>query len=181
MEVGLSSLDDGQAPAVTGPGMSNLIALNSRVELELVSKNKTREKLDFVLVPDDSADFDKGFLGVGTPLAQAILGHTANETLDYKRGDIVQVKILSVQANTAPEAPDTGQEREETLRRARDKAELDSMVSFALTFDSKWGDYDPEQIVKRYEENEAQRTDKPDKLDKPDAALPKDRNEEHKA
>ena len=136
---------------------------NTRVKIELVSKLKTREKLEFVLVPDEAADFDKGLLGLGTPLAQAILGHTAQETLDYKRGDIVQVKILSVAPNTATTAPDAGESREETLRRARDKAELDSMVSFALTFDSKWGDYDPEQIVKQYEENEAQRTDKPEK------------------
>lgn len=129
-----------------------VIAANTRVELELVAKDKTREKLSFVLVPDDAADFDKGLLGIGTPLAQTILGHSANETLEYKRGDIVQVKILSVQENK--DAVATAEERAETLRRARDKAELASMVSFALTFDSKWGDYDPEQIVKQYEENE---------------------------
>lgn len=144
-----------------------IIAENTRVEIELVAKDKTREKLIFVLVPDDAADFDKGLLGIGTPLAQTILGHTANETLAYKRGDIVQVKILRVEENNAPIA--SAQEREETLRRARDQAELASMVSFALTFDSKWGDYnldmfdvttepeqvaDPEQIVKPYEESE---------------------------
>lgn len=153
----------------------NLVAPNTRIKIELVSKTRTREKLEFVLVPDDAADFDKGLLGLGTPLAQAILGHAAEETLDYKRGDIVQVKILSVQANAAPTALDAGEAREETLRRARDKAELDSMVSFALTFDSKWGDYDPEQIVKQYEENEAQRTDKPEKPSaEPDMDLDKE-------
>ncbi len=43
------------------------VAQNMRVEIELVSKNKTREKLEFVLVPDEAADFDKGLLGLGTP------------------------------------------------------------------------------------------------------------------
>lgn len=130
------------------------IAEGARVEIELVAQDKSREKLQFILVPDVAADFDKGLLGIGTPLAQTIVGHAANETLEYKRGDIVAVKILSVEANVEAPAPDAGEQREESLRRARDKAELASMVSFALTFDSKWGDYDPEQIVKQYEENE---------------------------
>ncbi len=132
-----------------------LVAENTRVEIELRAKDKTREKLNFVLVPDDAADFDKGRLGIGTPLAQTILGHAAGETLEYKRGDIVQVKILSVQTNVESGVAATD-ERAETLRRARDKAELASMVSFALTFDSKWGDYDPEQIVKQYEESQSE-------------------------
>ncbi len=122
------------------------IAANARVEIELVSKNKTREKLAFVLVPDDAADFDRGLLGVGTPIAKTILGHRAGETLAYARGDIVEIKILDVQANAPTSAPIAAETREETLRRARDKAQHANMVSFALTFDSKWGDYDPTNI-----------------------------------
>lgn len=146
-----------------------LVTPNTRVEIELVAKDKTREKLILALVPDAAANFEKGLLGIGTPLAQTLLGHAANETLEYKRGDIVQVKILSVQANV--QAPTTSaDERAETLRRARDKAELANMVSFALTFDSKWGDYnldmfdvttdqehvaDPKQIVEQHEPPQA--------------------------
>jgi hypothetical protein len=121
------------------------VAENTRVEIEMVSKNKTREKLNIVLVPDAAADFDKGLLGVGTPLAQTILGHGAGETLAYTRGDIVEINILSVQENAPSPAPTTDA-RQETLRRARDKAQHANMVSFALTFDSKWGDYDPTNI-----------------------------------
>jgi Transcription elongation factor, GreA/GreB, C-term len=132
--------------------MSELtVAENTRVEIELIGKGKTREKLAFVLVPDDSADFDKGLLGMGTPLAKAILGHEAKETLEYKRGDILQVKIVSVAENAQVLDPDAGEQREETLRRARDKAQHANMVSFALTFDSKWGDYDPENIQENWE------------------------------
>src|SRR5690242_8666930 len=97
---------------------NNVVAENTRVEIELIGKGKTREKLAFVLVPDDSADFDKGLLGLGTPLAKTILGHAAQETLDYKRGDIVQVKIVSVAENAQALDPDAGEQREETLRRA---------------------------------------------------------------
>lgn len=134
------------------------IELGTRVELELESKAKTRETLAFTLVDDRAADFDKGLLGISTPLAQAILGHTAGETLDYTRGDIVRVHIRTV----APGETDSTaavEAREEALKRARDKAELSNLISFALTFDSKWGDYDPEQIVKQYEEEE--KKDKP--------------------
>jgi hypothetical protein len=127
------------------------VAENTRVEIELIAKDKSREKLNFVLVPDDAANFDKGLLGMGTPLAKTILGHAAGETLEYKRGDIVQVKILSVQENMEALAPDAGEQREEALRRARDKAQHANMVSFALTFDSKWGDYDPENIQENWD------------------------------
>lgn len=130
------------------------IAPGTRVEIELTARDKTRETLQCVLVNDDAADFAKGLLSVNTPLAKTILGHTAGETLAYTQGDIVQIKILNVQRAPDAVASDAGEQRDETLRRARDKAELASMVSFALTFDSKWGDYDPEQIVKQYEEHQ---------------------------
>jgi hypothetical protein len=132
------------------------VALGTRVEIELIGKDKTRERLQCVLVDDAAADFEKGFLSANTPLAQTLLGHAAGETLAYPRGDIVQVKILAVQPQAHTPASDAGEQRDEALRRARDKAELANMVSFALTFDSKWGDYDPEQIVKQYEEQEDQ-------------------------
>lgn len=130
------------------------VALGTRVEIELLARDKTREKLVLSLVNDGAADFAKGFLSVDTPLAKTILGHGAGETLAYKQGDIVQIKILTVEPAEATHANDAAEQRDETLRRARDKAELANMVSFALTFDSKWGDYDPEQIVKQYEQEQ---------------------------
>lgn len=130
------------------------IGVGTRVQVELISKNKTREKLQVTLVADDQADFDKYFLSASTPLAKTLLGHHAGETLDYKHSDIVQLKIVAVEAGSVLAQADTAEQRGETLRRARDKAELSNLVSFALTFDSKWGDYDPEQIVKQYEDDE---------------------------
>ncbi len=147
------------------------VAENTKVEVELVASDKTREKMEVVLVPDNAADLAKGRLGIGTPLAQAILGHAAGETLEYKRGDIVRVKILSVAVNEQALAAGAGEEREESLRRARDKAQHANMVAFALTFDSKWGDYDPENI----QENWGVPQDAPKQAgDAKDAAAPPD-------
>lgn len=130
----------------------NLVALGARVEIEMIARDRTREKLTFVVVNDDAADFAKGLLSVNTPLAQTLLGHGAGETLGYARGDIVQVKILATLPATELLDTDAAAQRDRALARAREKAELANMVSFALTFDSKWGDYDPEQIIKQYEE-----------------------------
>src|SRR5436305_1004171 len=106
------------------------ITVGTRVQVELISKNRTREKLQLVLVADEQANFDKGFLSTSTPLAKTLLGHSAGETLDYKHGDIVQLKIVSVEAGDALAQADTAEQRGETLRRARDKAELSNLVSF---------------------------------------------------
>ena len=43
-------------------------------------------------------------------------------------------------------------ERDAKLDQAKSQAELGNMISFALTFDSKWGDYDPEEIAAKWEE-----------------------------
>jgi hypothetical protein len=122
-----------------------------RVDVELISQDNSRELLQLTIVADQAADFAKGRLGLSTPLAQTLWGHTAGETLDYTRGDIVRVKILSVQPVEGAGLPDAGETRDEALRRARDKAQHANMVSFALTFDSKWGDYDPERIQENWD------------------------------
>lgn len=127
-------------------------SLGAHVEIELVSRSGLRERVAFDIVPDAHADFEHGFLGAGTPLGQALQGRAAGETIPYQRGDVVEVKILKVSPAAGPPPDDTAEKRAEARRRARDQAELTNMVSFALAFDSKWGDYDPERIVNQYEE-----------------------------
>ena len=53
-----------------------LVALGTHVEVELIDESGASEHLAFDLVPDEQADFANGFLGAGTPLAQAIWGRT---------------------------------------------------------------------------------------------------------
>ena len=62
------------------------VALGTHVEVELIDEAGVSERLAFDLVPDEQADFANGFLGVGTPLAQAILGQTASETVVLSAG-----------------------------------------------------------------------------------------------
>ena len=47
------------------------VAQGTHVEVELVDEAGAREPLAFDIVPDAQADFAQGFLGAGTPLAQA--------------------------------------------------------------------------------------------------------------
>ena len=142
------------------------VELGTRVEVELMSKTGARERLPLDIVPDQNADFDRGLLGAGTPLARSIIGHAAGETLDYKRGEIVTVTIHAVHPSDKIADLNVSGQREEVMRRARDKAELANMVSFALTFDSKWGDYDPEEISKNWEQEHKEEDGSPQK-DKP--------------
>ena len=48
--------------------------IGSFVELELLSRSGEHEHLTFDFVADELADYQAGFLGASTPLAQAILG-----------------------------------------------------------------------------------------------------------
>ncbi len=131
------------------------VGLNSHVAVELISQTGKREQLAFEIVPDRAADFAAGRLSESAPLARAILGKAAGDTVPYKVGDLRQVKILSVAA--AANKTDTeaaAAERDARLDQARSQAELGNMISFALTFDSKWGDYDPEEIAAKWDESE---------------------------
>jgi len=126
--------------------VSRRAAPGTRVEIELVSESGAREPLVFDIVPDRSADFPAGFLGAGTPLALALLGHRAGETVPYMVADIVEVQIVSVVASQRLPSGDAAARREATEREAVSKSNLDDAVRLALTVDVKWGDYDPEGI-----------------------------------
>jgi hypothetical protein len=107
-----------------------------------------KERLEFVIVPDELADFSAGFLGQGTPLAQAILGEPVGRTVPYFTGDALSVSILS--ASETSKAPDqeTAARRQERLRQALEQSDRTSAMIFASSFSGKWGDYDPQGIEK---------------------------------
>lgn len=128
------------------------VSLHSHVDVELVAQSGGREKLGFDLVPDRAADFAAGRLSESAPLARAIMGKAAGEIIPYRVGDLREVKILSISApvdRTNTEA--AAAEREAKLDQAKSQAELGNMISFALTFDSKWGDYDPEEVAAKWD------------------------------
>ena len=104
------------------------------------------ERLAFDVVADEQADFASGFLGAGTPLAQAILGQPAGATVPYAVADEVEVRILSVAPSERGPAPEVAAAREAAAQEAVSKANMEEMVRLALTVDVKWGDYDPEAL-----------------------------------
>jgi hypothetical protein len=123
-----------------------LVAVGSRVELELVDEPGTAERLSLAIVPDEQADLAGGYLGAGTPLAQAILGKTAGTAVAYTRGELVEIRILAVESAGAAPGGDRAAARQAILRRAVDRSELAETLRLALTVDVKWGPYDPDGI-----------------------------------
>ena len=79
--------------------------LGCLVEIELLSRSGEREHLKFDLVSDQQADYQAGFLGVSTPLAQAILGEKIGVTIPYFTDELMAVEILSIRESRR--SPDT--------------------------------------------------------------------------
>jgi hypothetical protein len=127
------------------------IAIGAHVEVELISESGENERLAFDVVPDAEADFSAGFLGVGTPLARALVGQRAGSVVPYQMGDITQVKILTVETSGRTPVDDVAADRQAVIQRAINKSDLADAVRFALTVDQKWGDTDPEGIASNWE------------------------------
>ena len=119
------------------------VDLGTHVELELIDETGTGEELALELVPDDQADFVNGFLGIGTPLAQAILGKSAGEIVAYRLDDVTRVRIVSVTSATRIQAENVAARRQAVIQQAVAESERISDMVFALAVGSKWGDYDP--------------------------------------
>jgi len=132
-------------------GQPAQVTLGKSVEIELVSESGETERLAFDIVTDAEADFARGHLGVTTPLARAIMGHTAGSLLPYHVGDAVEVRILSVglpevSQGATPSSPDLDAQRQAIISKAVARSEVLNDVAFALAAGSKWGDYDPEAV-----------------------------------
>jgi hypothetical protein len=125
-----------------------------RVAVEFVNLDGSREKMAFQIVPDALSDFSRGYLAEGTRLAQALMGHKAGERLAYQADDIAEVIILG--AALAESGPDESiaERREANLRKALRQTELANLIAFAASFNSKWGDYDPQSLTDEWEKDE---------------------------
>jgi hypothetical protein len=129
-----------------------VVDVGAFVEIELIDAGDQREGLSFNIVVDAQADFKNGFLGEGTPLAQAIMGHPAGVTVPYRADEIIAVYIRSVQPGQAAPGQDVAARRQETLRKAAEQSDLTSTMLFASSFSGKWGDYDPTSLVDEWEQ-----------------------------
>ena len=134
--------------------MSDLLTVKQGllIQVELSFEGGT-ERLEFVIVPDDQADFSAGFLGVRTPLAQAILEKPVNEPIPYNVGDARSVLVLSISKTDKAPSQDVAARREERLRQAIEQSDRTNAMIFASSFSGKWGDYDPQGIEAWNEED----------------------------
>ena len=72
--------------------LPEIVQIGQRVIVELIDQEGRREQLALDVVPDDAADFASGFLGAGTPLAQAILGSSRRPYPELLAGMFVRVR-----------------------------------------------------------------------------------------
>jgi len=138
---------------VTHDTSSPTVQPGSHVVVELLADSGETQQLEFDLVPEGSADFSRGYLGLTTPLAQAILDQPAGVTLPYHQADILQVRIITVTDSAPLPLADLAQQREEAARKALQQVQRTDAMIFASSFSGKWGDYDPEGIA-HWEETE---------------------------
>ena len=132
------SAQDGNAYAV--------VSLGCQVDIEIQYETGEIELLSFSIVPDTAADFVRGFLGAGTPLARALLGQPAGSVLSYQVGDARQVRVLQISASSTPAPQGVEARRKEVEEKAVREAEKVNAMIFASAMNSKWGDYDPQGI-----------------------------------
>ena len=119
------------------------VALGTHVEVELIDESGACEALTFDLVSDEQADFANGFLGAGTPLAQAIWGKAQGDVVAYRQGDVVSVRVVKVVNAERVQEEDVAAKRQAVIQQAVAESERISDMVFALAVGSKWGDYDP--------------------------------------
>jgi hypothetical protein len=121
--------------------------VGTHVEVDLVDEQGGTERMAFDLVAENAADFDRGLLGINTPLAKAIRGKPAGGSVPYVMGDIRSVRILHVRPSEVDAAPDAEARRQATLDEARRKAERTNADMFASSFSGKWGDYNTDEMT----------------------------------
>ncbi len=125
-----------------------IVQVGCQVEVMLRDRVGNQERLRARIVADEAADYAHGYLGQGTPLAQALLGETAGTVIPYLKDDIYSIEIISVTQPEVEVPQDAASKRQASLRKAMHKVEDTNAMLFASSFSGKWGDYDPDSIPK---------------------------------
>jgi hypothetical protein len=121
--------------------------VGTHVEVELVDEQGHAETVAFDLVAENAADFDRGLLGINTPLARAIRGKAEGSVVPYAMGDIRSVRIVRVRPSQVSAPPDAAARRQAALDEARRKVERTNADMFAASFSGKWGDYNTDEMT----------------------------------
>ena len=120
------------------------IGLGVHAVLELVSRSGETEELAVDIVPDAAADIDAGLLGVGAPLAKAVLGKRAGSRAPYTAGDLAAVHVLRVTWADEEAARLSAERRQAAQERTAREVAKTAAATFASTFEGKWGGYNPD-------------------------------------
>lgn len=130
----------------TGAKRIYRIDLGMKVILDLISIDGA-DRMEVEIVEDRYADIRLGYLGINTPLAKAILGHSAGELVPFIVEGTDDVRIIEVSPSGKAPPQDVAARREQTIRGAIDQSDRTNAVIFASSFSGKWGDYDPSSFI----------------------------------
>jgi hypothetical protein len=112
------------------------------LELEFDDEIETRT---LAIVPDGLADLYAGFLGEGTPLGRAIAGQPVGAVLPFQGGRVT-IRQLRIDDQIIVRAKANAARRQAQVEQAEKEIAKANATLFALTVESKWGDYDPDGI-----------------------------------
>ena len=127
---------------------TEIISTGSQVEFNLIDRAGNKDRLKVVIVADEAADFTQGLLSEKTPIAIALLGERAGNTIPYLKGDILAIEILSVTKPAQVPTETAAVKRKERMKQTKREVEETNAMVFASSFSGKWGDYDPDSIPK---------------------------------
>jgi hypothetical protein len=116
--------------------------LGAYVTVELIDEQGNGERMSFDLVREEHADLDRDRLGVQTPLAKTIIGKKVGALVNYRMGDIRQVRIVSVRPSQLTDLANTEEQRQAQLQKALATVERTNAEVFAASYTGKWGDYE---------------------------------------
>lgn len=122
------------------------VRVGRRVQVVLIHADASEEPLTLDVVPDAAADFERGLLGEGTPLAKALAGRRGGEVVTYRVGDLRQVRVLAVTRSPAGLDLSSAARRQEVIDKAVSESDRTNALNFASSFSSKWGGYEPDGI-----------------------------------
>lgn len=121
-----------------------VVCVGAAITLELLSDDEP-ERLKLTIVPDDQADFYAGYLGESTPLAQAIIGHSAGDTINCQAGKVRIIDICATD-NCSQQAKENAAQRKKAIEEARKEISRTNAIVFSSTIEGKWGEYDTDSI-----------------------------------
>jgi Transcription elongation factor, GreA/GreB, C-term len=121
-----------------------IVSIGASVTLELLGDDEP-ERLTLVIVPDEQADFYAGYLGESTPLAKAIISHSAGEIIHCQTGQVRIIEVTPIE-NSTQQAKENAALRKKSVEQARKEIDRTNAIVFSSTIEGKWGEYDTDAI-----------------------------------